>query len=121
MVRPGPTLCGLLTAQATGTNGSTDCGDGAKQEVLRAYIRELDSNGLLDNGSPLDATDVDGQTALHHAVAEGNGDAAAELLKRGAAADKKDAEGRLAVELAPDQKVRDVAGGEDGRGLTGVG
>lgn len=28
---------------------------------------------LIENGSPLNATDVAGYTALHHAVAEGHG------------------------------------------------
>lgn len=31
-------------------------------------------NLLLQNKSPLNATDSDGQTALHHAVAEGHGE-----------------------------------------------
>ncbi|KAK2761559.1 hypothetical protein FQN54_001387 [Arachnomyces sp. PD_36] len=62
---------------------------------------------LLEAKSPLNATDVDGMTALHQAVSEGHGEAALMLLRAGAEADKRDGEGRLAVELAPDMKVRD--------------
>ncbi|KAL2832711.1 ankyrin repeat-containing domain protein [Aspergillus pseudoustus] len=61
---------------------------------------------LKEGRSPVNATDADGLTALHHAVSEGHGDAAVTLLKAGAEADKKDAEGKLAIELAPDAKVR---------------
>jgi 26S proteasome non-ATPase regulatory subunit 10 len=61
---------------------------------------------LLEEGkSPVNATDVDGLTALHHAVAEGHGDAAILLLKVGAEPDKRDASGALAIDLAPDSKV----------------
>ncbi|KAB5579977.1 ankyrin repeat-containing domain protein [Coniochaeta sp. 2T2.1] len=63
-------------------------------------------NLLIKNKSPLNATDVTGYTALHHAVAEGHGDAAVALLKAGAEADKRDGEGKLAFELAPDREVR---------------
>ncbi|EEP78546.1 conserved hypothetical protein [Uncinocarpus reesii 1704] len=64
-------------------------------------------NLLLEEGkSPLNATDMDGLTALHHAISEGHGEAALVLLRAGAEADKKDSEGRLAIELAPDSKVR---------------
>ncbi|RJE19430.1 proteasome regulatory particle subunit [Aspergillus sclerotialis] len=62
---------------------------------------------LLEDGkSPVNATDMDGLTALHHAISEGHGDAAIQLLKAGAEADKRDSEGRLAIDLAPDSKVR---------------
>lgn len=63
-------------------------------------------NLLIKNKSPLSATDRDGQTALHHAVAEGHGDAAVALLKAGVEADKRDLEGKLALDLAPDKEVR---------------
>ncbi|KAI5864980.1 ankyrin repeat-containing domain protein [Durotheca rogersii] len=68
---------------------------------------------LLKNGSPLNATDITGYTALHHAVAEGHGwltrrhvgDTAVALLKAGAEADKRDSDGYLALDLAPDKEV----------------
>lgn len=60
---------------------------------------------LLKNRSPINATDVAGQTPLHHAVAEGHGDTAVALLKAGAETDKKDSDGFLALELAPDAQV----------------
>jgi 26S proteasome non-ATPase regulatory subunit 10 len=60
---------------------------------------------LLKNKSPLNATDVAGYTPLHHAVAEGHGDTAVALLKAGAETDKKDSDGLLAIELAPDAQV----------------
>ncbi|KAL4948545.1 ankyrin repeat-containing domain protein [Aspergillus filifer] len=61
---------------------------------------------LKEGRSPVNATDGDGLTALHHAVSEGHGDAALALLKAGAEADKEDGGGRLAIDLAPDSKVR---------------
>jgi 26S proteasome non-ATPase regulatory subunit 10 len=63
---------------------------------------------LLKNKSPLNATDVAGQTPLHHAVAEGHGDTAVALLKAGAETDKKDVDGFLALELAPDAQVSTI-------------
>jgi 26S proteasome non-ATPase regulatory subunit 10 len=62
---------------------------------------------LLEEGkSPINTTDVDGLTALHHAVSEGHGDAAIQLMKAGAELEKRDADGNLAIDLAPDSKVR---------------
>ncbi|KAK6594171.1 hypothetical protein ACHAPC_010015 [Botrytis cinerea] len=61
---------------------------------------------LLKNKSPLNPTDVAGQTPLHHAVAEGHGDTAVALLKAGAETDKKDVDGCLALDLAPDSQVK---------------
>ena len=61
---------------------------------------------MLENKSPVNATDMDGSTALHHAIAEGHGDAALVLLKAGAETGKKDSRGALAIDLAPDAKVR---------------
>ena len=61
---------------------------------------------LLEEGkSPVNATDGDGLTALHHAISEGHGPAAIFLLKSGAEAAKTDNEGRLAIQLVPDDKV----------------
>lgn len=40
------------------------------------------------------------------AIAEGHGDTAVVLLKAGAEPDKKDRDGALAIDLAPDAKVR---------------
>ncbi|KAJ4296493.1 putative ankyrin-repeat protein [Kalmusia sp. IMI 367209] len=62
---------------------------------------------LLGKGkSPLNATDVDGMTPLHHAVAEGNGDAALLLLASGAEFDKRDTDGHVPLDLVPDEKTR---------------
>jgi len=61
---------------------------------------------LLKNKSPINATDVAGQTPLHHAIAEGHGDTAVALLKAGAETDKKDVDGCLAIDLAPDSQVK---------------
>lgn len=64
---------------------------------------------LLEEGkSPINATDNDGLTALHHAIAEGHGDAAILLLKSGAETEKRDGEGRLAIDLVPDDKVSEL-------------
>lgn len=61
---------------------------------------------LLDAKSPLNATDIDGMTALHHAMSEGHGDAALLLLTMGAEFDKKDGDGHVPLDLAPDAKTR---------------
>ncbi|KAI1814625.1 ankyrin [Poronia punctata] len=60
---------------------------------------------LLENRSPLNATDNVGYTALHHAIAEGHGDTAVALIKAGAETDKRDSDGCLAIELAPDKEI----------------
>jgi len=78
---------------------------------------------LLKHKSPINATDVAGQTPLHHAIAEGHGkrfhpcccywglsdlgsgDTAVALLKAGAETDKKDVDGFLALDLSPDAQV----------------
>jgi 26S proteasome non-ATPase regulatory subunit 10 len=44
-------------------------------------------------------------TALHQAISEGHGPAAILLLKSGADAEKRDGDGKLAIELVPDDKV----------------
>ena len=62
---------------------------------------------LIGEGkSPLNTSDVDGMTPLHHAISEGHGDAALCLLVAGAEFDKRDGEGRAALELVPDAKTR---------------
>ena len=61
---------------------------------------------IRDSKSSVNATDIDGSTPLHHAIAEGHGDTAVVLLKAGAETDKTDASGALAIDLAPDAKVR---------------
>ncbi|KAF6792361.1 hypothetical protein CMUS01_16168 [Colletotrichum musicola] len=61
---------------------------------------------FIRHHSPINATDISGYTALHHAVAEGHGDTAVALLKAGAEAHKRDNDGSLALDLAPDQAVR---------------
>lgn len=60
---------------------------------------------LLQHKSPLNATDVDGWTALHHAVAEGHADTAVALLKAGAEFDREAPDGRRPLDLAPDKEV----------------
>lgn len=42
---------------------------------------------------------------IYIAISEGHGDAALELLKAGAETDKRDVDGHLAIDLAPDSKV----------------
>ncbi|KAL9098799.1 MAG: hypothetical protein Q9163_005607 [Psora crenata] len=61
---------------------------------------------MLENRTPLNATDVSGLSALHHAISEGHGDAALALLRAGAESDKRDSDGYLAIDLAPDKKIR---------------
>lgn len=66
---------------------------------------------LLDHNSPLNSVDRSGLTPLHHAVAEGHGDVAVELLKRGAESDRKDHDGNVPLKLAPDAKVSGLIAG----------
>lgn len=42
------------------------------------------------------------------AISEGHGDAALFLLKQGAETDKRDNDGKLAIDLAPDSKVYSI-------------
>ena len=60
----------------------------------------------VENRSPLNTGDVSGLTPLHHAVSEGHAEAAVELLRAGAEVDRRDGDGRLAIDCAPDMKVR---------------
>lgn len=55
---------------------------------------------------------------LDAAIAEGHGDAALVLLKAGAETDKRDVDGKLAIDLAPDNKVRKPARASDCNKLT---
>ncbi|KAG8412438.1 putative ankyrin-repeat protein, variant 2 [Metarhizium acridum] len=61
---------------------------------------------LLKNKSPLNPTDNEGYTPLHHAIAEGHGDVAIALLKEGADFTLKNTDDVLALDLAPDKEVR---------------
>ncbi|KAL6702610.1 putative ankyrin-repeat protein [Coniothyrium glycines] len=61
---------------------------------------------LLQAKSPINATDMDGMTALHHAISEGHGDAALLLLTMGAEFDKKDNDEHVPLDLAPNAKTR---------------
>ncbi|KAG6033296.1 hypothetical protein E4U41_006944 [Claviceps citrina] len=61
---------------------------------------------LLQHRSPLNATDQEGYTALHHAIAEGHGDVALALLKQGADFTLRTAQDELPLDLAPDKEVR---------------
>ncbi|KJZ79083.1 hypothetical protein HIM_01234 [Hirsutella minnesotensis 3608] len=61
---------------------------------------------LLKNMSPLNPTDNEGYTPLHHAVAEGHGDVALALLKEGADFSIKTSADELALDLSPDKEIR---------------
>ncbi|KAF4594502.1 ankyrin repeat domain containing protein [Ophiocordyceps camponoti-floridani] len=61
---------------------------------------------LLQSDSPINAADVEGFTPLHHAIAEGHGDAAVVLLEKGADFTVKNGDGELALDLAPDKEIR---------------
>lgn len=50
------------------------------------------------------------KTDVDVAIAEGHGDTALVLLKAGAELDKRDRDGKLAIDLAPDAKVKSVVG-----------
>lgn len=66
--------------------------------VVRCLVKE--------GKSPVNGGDADGWTGLFHAVAEGWGDTAVEVLKAGAESGKRDREGRVALMYAPDERVR---------------
>jgi ankyrin repeat protein len=57
---------------------------GGQTEVIRA---------LLDQSAPIDATDADGDTALHHACRRGSAAAVRVLLERGAATEARNGHG----------------------------
>lgn len=61
---------------------------------------------LKEGKSPVNATDVDGLTSLHHAISEGHGDVAVELMRQGAETGKKDKDDKLPIDCAPDRTVR---------------
>jgi len=61
---------------------------------------------LLENRSSVSPRDKSGMTPLHHAIAEGNGDVALELLRMGADSSVRDSEDKLPIDLAPDATVR---------------
>lgn len=77
---------------------------------MRKVLHFFQSSGFepsADQGTgPLQASDSDGFTALHHSISEGHGDAALLLLMRGAEFDKEANDGSLALSLAPDAKTR---------------
>ena len=62
---------------------------------------------LIDAKAPLNATDVNGWTPLHHALAEGHGEVAIALIEAGANYDVKDSEGKTALQVAADSKTED--------------
>ncbi|KAG5360805.1 Ankyrin repeat-containing protein [Yarrowia sp. B02] len=62
---------------------------------------------LLENGSPLSTTDVNGWTALHHAMAEGQGDVAVYLIQQGASSEAVDSDNNTPFDVAVDAKVLD--------------
>jgi len=70
---------------------------------------------VKEGRSPVNATDIDGLTALHHAISEGHGDAAVTLLKAGAEPDKEDLDGKRAIDMAPDARVSGQAFSLGGR------
>jgi 26S proteasome non-ATPase regulatory subunit 10 len=77
--------------------------DTAKKLIAhKASARVKDKRGQL----PLHRAAAVGNV-LHHAIAEGHGALAVALLKAGAEPDKRDNSDKLAIELAPDAKVRD--------------
>lgn len=61
---------------------------------------------LIENRSSVSPKDKSGMTPLHHAIAEGNGDVALELLRMGADSSVRDSEDKLPIDLAPDATVR---------------
>lgn len=62
---------------------------------------------LIAAKSPLNVADLSGGwTPLHHALAEGHGDVAVELVKAGADLEKEDEEGKKPLDVAADEKTR---------------
>jgi ankyrin repeat protein len=58
--------------------------------------------------SPINASDIFGLTPLHHASAEGHVDVAVLLVQLGADPDRTDKEGQTPVQVAPDDKTKEV-------------
>jgi hypothetical protein len=80
----------LMCACDARADGSVDCAD-----------------LLLSAGSKIDAQDVAGRTALHHAVLAGNADAVILLMRRGADTSIVDKSGRAAVDHALEIRSRE--------------
>ncbi len=78
---------------------------------------------LLDNGAEIDAQDVDGLTALHHATSRSRVEFVKALLRKGADAKARTNNGRRALEMANDARIRALLqkavlqAGEEGLGL----
>ena len=87
-----------------------ECTDDQSVARCEKYCTSSNQSGFepsADQGTgPLQASDSDGFTALHHSISEGHGDAALLLLMRGAEFDKEANDGSLALSLAPDAKTR---------------
>jgi 26S proteasome non-ATPase regulatory subunit 10 len=60
------------------------------------------------SASPINAADKFGMTPLHHACAEGHVEVAVLLVQLGADPDRTDKEGQLPIQLAPDDKTRQI-------------
>lgn len=60
---------------------------------------------IKDGKSPINAKDIGGWTALHHALAEGFGDVAVLLVKLGADYNVEDSDGLTPLKVAVDDKV----------------
>lgn len=60
---------------------------------------------VKEGKSPINAKDISGWTALHHALAEGFGDVAVLLVKLGADYNVEDSDGNTPLKVAVDDKV----------------
>ena len=89
----------FLGREVPGVNDSGGFGNGPlKIAAVWGDSRAIEL--LVSSGAKLDCQHEDGYTALHHAVSQGNLDAAATLLRLGASANVKDNFGHLAEDYA---------------------
>lgn len=82
------------------TPATNTVSDSASEEAFRqaAMAGMIDRvNSLLENGTPVDAPDADGHTALMFAAFNGHSDIILLLLDQGAALDRRDLMGRTAL------------------------
>jgi len=95
---------GRQSSLAPERDGAGDVSEALDPTVRLMYLaNEGDLDGieeLLDAGSDVNFTDIDGRTALHVAACQGRTDVVELLLRRGAEVDPRDRWGSTVISLA---------------------
>ena len=98
--------------------GEYNCKGGVKDRNGYTPLHRAASNGMVSvvellcgNNVAINATDNSGWSALHHAVAEGNGDVAKKLMELGADDGIVSRDNEMAVDVCVDERVKDYVWG----------